>query len=487
MRDLRPRAATLVKALAALAAGAAGACSLSQEGVGPPPDRVYFPTSGMVDPSGKWLFVANSNSDLRYNDGTLVAIDLGAVQADRDPAASWGDCPEVGYIPPDSNPTHFCCRDLLDSGILDCDERSYIPTATTVKIGSFGSGMEKQNHCPSGATDCLDMRLYIGVRGDGSVTWIDIAAGDGSNPAQPVVFNCGMQNPGDPCNTRVLNEMVDPTTVVNLPDEPYALGIDKINNLLYVGHLRAGAISILDVSQPEPVLIAPFPNVFPPDGNGNAGVTSINFPDIPILDVNGNPIIASDEFFATSRYVPTVLGFAPTHPPDPSRQVALTSEELGVFTTGHAFATPLAGGAETRGVQLVQNADGTVRAFVLQRTPPTLISYDVGTQPGEAFSVATEITETCGSPTFLYKHASADGELLYVNCFDDNRVYVFEPLGPDLIGTIDVGQGPAGLVFAQNDPRFAYVIGFGGNNLSVLDLDQRRVVQRIGFPSKTPR
>ena len=114
---------------------------------------------------------------------------------------------------------------------------------------------------------------------------------------------------------------------------------------------------------------------------------------------------------------------------------------------------------------------------------------DIGrNRVGQAFAVATDITEVCGAPTFLYKHTSADGELLYVNCFDDNRIYVFDPLGPDLIGTMDVGQGPAGVVFGDSsDPRFAYVIGFGANNVSVLDLDQRRVVQRIGFPSKQPR
>jgi len=59
------------------------------------------------------------------------------------------------------------------------------------------------------------------------------------------------------------------------------------------------------------------------------------------------------------------------------------------------------------------------------------------------------------------------------------------------VKTFLVGRGPSGLVF--DEPRkVAYVVGFGDNNISVIDLDpahetQYHVVQRIGFPRVTPR
>ena len=53
-----------------------GGCSLHQAGVEPPDNRIFFPSGGIVDPDGKWLYVVNSNSDLRYNAGTVVVVDL---------------------------------------------------------------------------------------------------------------------------------------------------------------------------------------------------------------------------------------------------------------------------------------------------------------------------------------------------------------------------------------------------------------------------
>ena len=49
-------------------------------------------------------------------------------------------------------------------------------------------------------------------------------------------------------------------------------------------------------------------------------------------------------------------------------------------------------------------------------------------------------------------------------------------------------RGPSGLAFAKDG--FAYVTGFGSNNVSVVDLNpgptENHVVQRIGFPTAVP-
>ena len=143
----------------ALALAAAPACKLNQQGVPPPLDRIAFPASALVDPDGRWLYVANSNSDLRYNNGTLVAVDLDAATQDRfAPVAPdgtpivWPVCPAADRVRPDSVDVHAtpadqypCCWDFLDHTILNCDERLYIPPASTVKIGSFASGMVFQS------------------------------------------------------------------------------------------------------------------------------------------------------------------------------------------------------------------------------------------------------------------------------------------------------------------------------------------------------
>jgi DNA-binding beta-propeller fold protein YncE len=39
-------------------------------------DQIFLPGGLAVDPSGNWLYVVNSNNDLRFNGGTLLALDL---------------------------------------------------------------------------------------------------------------------------------------------------------------------------------------------------------------------------------------------------------------------------------------------------------------------------------------------------------------------------------------------------------------------------
>jgi hypothetical protein len=67
------------------------------------------------------------------------------------------------------------------------------------------------------------------------------------------------------------------------------------------------------------------------------------------------------------------------------------------------------------------------------------------------------------------------------------------------VKTFTVGRGPSGLVFDDTllddgvtKRNVAYVVGFGDNNISVIDLKpgsptEYHVVQRIGFPRVTPR
>src|SRR6185312_17229862 len=107
-RSTHRTGAFLLGALAALAAGAA-ACSLSQEGVMPPADTLFFPAAAVMPPDGQWLYVANSNADLRYNDGTLAMLNVGedvvtatadgtltlrGAASDRARPGQWAVCPQ---------------------------------------------------------------------------------------------------------------------------------------------------------------------------------------------------------------------------------------------------------------------------------------------------------------------------------------------------------------------------------------------------------
>jgi len=520
------------------------ACGLNQAGVDPRPDTIAYPASAVMDRTGNWLLVTNSNADLRYNDGTLIALSLVRAEADRDPTKRdpskvIEECPEVDYDEPlDPDLIQFCCRDALDPNIINCDERGYVGAtpgdgSANLRIGSFAAGMVRQPlgqlnnmgevvemtppSCPTLTNpECMqcagyvsdDDRLLIGVRGDTSLTFIDIESHDAQTP--PTLKCVGPATApmaaGDFGHCDDEHRIVTDTTAlasptddkdppkIPLPDEPYALALDPRTGLLFVGHLSGntarpftGGFSLFDVApqvqgvQPngqtnleKPRFIAPFPSPFSPNSIGQVGVTALNLGD-------------DGTIYASSRYSPQVsgLGTTATCPVEFG-----STREIAAFPNGATYVPPIAG-SETRGIQFVDvstDDDETThhfREFVLQRSPPSLIRFRDQYTP-------TDILETCGSPTFLDKYVNSQNQVrLFVTCFADGEIYVYDPALPRLAKTFSVGRGPSGLVF-DSAREVAYVVGFGDNNVSVIDLrpgsaTEYHVIQRMGFPRVTPR
>ena len=498
----------LVSALIAAASCAAAiGCGLSQEGIAPPNNTIFYPGAIRVDPNnGRWLYVVNSNSDLRYNDGTLVAVDVTQADDDRKNLA-WGNCPSANYVYPSSSPPGYCCWDTLDRNILNCDERKYVKSA--VKIGSFGSAIEIQPVAPGIVSGPEVSRLFVGVRGNASVTWTDVTRSTDRSSDTPPAFDCA----GDPtsdsfieCDTthRVTDEPNpnDANPRPLLPDEPYALAIDAPRPeadpaltdqqpLLFVGHLRGGFLSAIDLTN-LPTLLGSFGTIFPGDINGSLGVTSLT---VTRSGVNTGHV------YATSRFLPRAGAFIPIS--DGSGAANPPPGPVFLANAGDVFASPLLG-AEVRGIQVIP---GINRTYLLQRSPPALVGFD--TLGGQ--NVAADVIEMCQGPTFLhmsppYRPTSVltgatdtdTDKTLFVSCFEAGEVYVVDPYTPQIISIIEVGRGPAGLSFSCEDPpdciaapQRAYVVGFGANNVSVIDLSagptKYHVIERIGFPSPVPR
>jgi DNA-binding beta-propeller fold protein YncE len=573
-----PPASTRPRAVVARALGlvalATSACSLSQNGVTPPGDTFFYPTGAIMNPTdtgGNWLYVANSNADLRFNDGTLVMVnvglqtDLGTMSAAAyDRTQLWPQCPREDYVNPlPRSVAPICCRDLLDSNIINCDERRYIAADATVAIGSFAAGMAWQPFCnlkdvngndvykdpypytpaclqdTSGAVLESPGRILIGVRGDTSLTDVDVAPPDAvtmltyGNGAPHPAFHCTSNDHLTPtlaeCDQKIqdtgttLNVLAGDTSTaqVALPDEPYALALDPTQGYLYVGHLAgntstqdSGGVSLFDasgigqVAPPSfplpPTFIAPFGSPFPASSAGLFGITNLH-----MHESLGSPPGSNKRFYASSRYVPLVSSMTVIGPPLWAYGAPSAIQDDVVVPAGDTLNTNLVG-AEMRGVEFIEPPPGNPsptttslpdyasRVFALQRVPPDLVGFDVSRAvDGATITTPTDLNETCSSPTFLYQYpfpgtATADNPArLFVNCFDTGEVYVFDPAVPSLISTLMVGRGPAGMVF---DPfqQVAYVLNFTQNNLVVVDLapgsaTQYHVVQRLGFPTVTPR
>ena len=545
----------------ALAALAASACSLSQNGVDPPADTFFYPTGAIMNPTdtaGNWLYVANSNADLRFNDGTLVMVnvgtqtDLGTMSgAAFDRTQFWPQCPQEDYVNPlPRSDAPICCRDLLDPNIINCDERRYVAADATVSIGSFAAGMAWQPFCnldgffadPSTQACPVDPatnttvespgRVLIGVRGDTSLTDVDVVpAGPQGAPYGNVTprpaFHCTKNNDAltptlAECDQKIqengttLTVLAGDTSAsqVNLPDEPYALALDPTQGFLYVGHLvgntstqDSGGVSLFDssgvglVKPPSfplpPNFIAPFGSPFPANSAGQFGITNLH-----MHEGLGSPPGQNIKIFASSRYVPLVTSMTVIGPSNGDSSI----QDNVIISAGDTLSSGLVG-SEMRGVEFIEPPPGQTntslpnyasRAFALQRVPPDLVGFDISqTYDGATTVTPTDLTETCSSPTFLYQYPAASDVTsdnpprLFINCFDTGEVYVFDPAVPSLITTLMVGRGPAGMVFDAHN-AVAYVLNFTQNNVVVLDLapgspTQYHIIQRLGFPTVTPR
>jgi len=56
-------------------------CTASGAEVEPPNDQLFFPTGMGVSPDDSVLFVANANSELRYDSGSISVFDLAQIDA----------------------------------------------------------------------------------------------------------------------------------------------------------------------------------------------------------------------------------------------------------------------------------------------------------------------------------------------------------------------------------------------------------------------
>ena len=262
-----------------------------------------------MDSTGEWLFVANSNADLRYNDGTLVALRLARAAEDRRNRGVTvgrhvrprGDLPAVNYVRPLAESPDFCCIDPLDPYILNCDERRYVESRLERphrqlrgRDGAPGSAVQHQPDGPSAQTCDRQRgsqgtsRLLIAVRGDTSLTYVDVKPErkDADGNVRPV-FDCvgdahvtatqwrrSERGPFASCDQdhrivetesalALTSADADPP-LVRFPDEPYALAVDEDNGLLYVGHLAgstnrpgSGGVSLFDVAAVNDVMQPP--------------------------------------------------------------------------------------------------------------------------------------------------------------------------------------------------------------------------------------
>ena len=459
---------------------ATAGCSFGESGVSPPLDHIFLPGGAAIDPDGRFLYVVNSNSDLRYNAGTLVGIDLDTAREDRAPGREWPACPTPGYVGSKTGVARTCCRDYFDAEILNCDERGYIDSRQTVQLGSFGSTMiiGRQPGQPAESR-----RLYVAVRAEPSITFVDTTVSAGG-----VSFRCseqGGQNHLCDNTHKVLGE-TEVERGPRLAEEPHNLVFDEKLQLLYVSH-AAESVSVVDTCPTKPALVSVRTPVFEVPGQW---VTSLLLSD---------PGKSEGEIFATGRnYFGAQFGSGAAQ----IRSLFLRGGDTAcqgearkgvelVPGTGFYSSALFSSGTDIRGMLLSPDKR---TAFVLHRNgasrdnPPAVVAIDRSSNAaGQPSNRAIGLVETCSGATRMRWHDAGRGPHILVVCFESGQVYVIEPQRLTVAAVINTGRGPNELAFSEKEPQVAYVTGFGDNNVSVVDLQpgsrtEYKVIQRIGYP-----
>ena len=163
-----------------------------------------------MDPLGDVLYVANANTDSTFGGSTLVSVDLlrheHAVSCFRRYGRGDGGDAECGRVSCDQSgwslgseatieqteareaidgkaPADYdrcyCQYDLDDPNVVNCESQRFIIADQTVKVGFFPGSMQILAEDPPNwstlkSGDALRRGLYMAVRGDPSVTFIDV-------------------------------------------------------------------------------------------------------------------------------------------------------------------------------------------------------------------------------------------------------------------------------------------------------------------------
>lgn len=428
-----------------LAGAALAGCTASSEDVRPPPDQFFFPTGLAIDSAQGTLFVANANSELRYDSGSINALDLAAVDAVVGPWVADGTIPAG------------CQQDPEQPETLICDEAQFI--TASVRIGNFATSVAVQD------TGNGSGRLIVPTRGDPSITWIDWAGGELSCEEGATGFSI--------CDDRHrLTLLRDDEELGGIPEEPFRAYVDSVGQFAVVTHLTSGTISLVDspiggtpvVADALGGLFQPGDLNFSPGGSGIAGRL---------------PGAADNLIYAVTRTEDRVQMLTVDRP---------APDALPFLVSSNFFFLNSAGGnngqsRDSRGIAFTE--DGNTMA-IINRRPSVLLLYNTAiAQNGLPKNEPKAVYDICREASGVTIGAVDGQDLALASCFREGLLYIIDAEGRrPTDAVVTVGRGPNDVVMSSSRKK-AYVTNFLEDTIGVIDLapgskGQNREVLRIG-------
>lgn len=515
-------------------------CFPPGDGVEPPADKIYFPVGVAIDARTQSLFVANSDFDLQYNQGVLQRYDLARVrellpQSCRTDA----DCADdlrCDVTPNDENggvPSYFCvdrqgphanrpCRSLPEatpwqrviapgrcaqiSPNRPQDGGSSLITAS-VQIGAFATDILFRDR-PDDAPDGPPGRLFIPVRGDTTIHYVDVdEEGD---------LDCGQGNADGRCDDshRVGDDSeAENTRDLELPASPFGIAATDDGRVLAVTHQTSGQVSLLVndwagpprlefvagglPSRPIELATVPVPAVVPAAGlNYQPGflVTFRNSAEVRLLRFFDDGLFSGAQSVPARPYLADVGASRIL-----TNSLGIDSRGISVDASERTRAEAACDGLDDADqIACLRSASAVpIGVYVANRTPPSLV---IGhTRPENGVTSNSDIPSfyhavplTSGPSRVLTGSIiNAEGEpevRIFAICFDSRLIFVYNPTTDSIEAEIFTGRGPHPLAF-DVDHGVGYIGHFTDSYIGVVSLDQRfprtfgTIIATIGTPT----
>jgi hypothetical protein len=529
------------------ALGGATGCFPSGDGTAPPLDRIYFPTGIALSPSARWMYVVNSDFDLQFNAGTVQVYDLDALrqtlptycEADADCAAAPGgaaSCDEASHwcVTDPKNPAP--CGDLGEQSDADrllypgrckpADPKPWL--ADSVKIGAFATDiLHRSNPLAPGKG-----RLFVPVRGDVTLHWIDVADSEAT-------LHCGQAQDGacDQEHRRGQEPAEENTRNAALSPEPFAIAAgdpdDSGEEPILTTHQSTGEVALF-VNRWEPAGGAPVgPSLHFVLGGlaaGAMGIASIPTPAIVrAMATTPTPIAYQPSFLVTFRNSSQVqlIRYFSDHTASPNEAQPSPARAFLDATTAVVIGTNSVG-TDSRGIAVDAAARKSCEAtcasgdtecltscgalpldvYIGNRAPPTLV---IGKTPpklpadgatdtalGELGAPSDDLPRFVDAvPVSVGASRVVVGDVIgkdgkpakrvFIVCFDSRQIYVYDPASRRMEAQIFTGRGPHALAI-DGAHGYGYIGHFTDSYIGVVDLDQRhtmtygQLIRTVGQP-----
>lgn len=412
-------------------------CLPDTSGVTPPGDRLIYPTGLAITKDNSHLVVANSNFDLNYNSGTLVAIDLAQLDAIIEEIEGQLANGNYEYGPNLDSDEAFGSYLSKDRQHLFIPSQSpnLIKPESTLRIGSFASDLDIT---PSGE------RLVIPVRGERAVLLVDI---DKNGKLQ-----CG-QGDDLKCDDR---HRVRSTDYQTMPIEPYEvttmeyLDGDQVVTFGFATHLAGGEVSMFVI-----------------DSRQKDAAQSRLWEDDKLIGVVDGVVPGASGIVANKSFKNEIYVSGRNDPlPSISVMKVLTDSENGSFTRNPYFADvatidlarDMYGGTNARGLAVTE--DGS-QLFLVSRSPEALLQIDIQSRK------LIDMT-TVGTDPSVVSLFEKDGNVYaFVLCFLSDQVYIAD-VDTMEVQTRSTGSGPHAVTFDKERER-AYISNFRESTITILE------------------